>query len=286
MGYLDEPFPGSWAVASGEVTRWELARNCTRVFPDVYLRTGVELDARGRAIAAGHWAKGACVLVGYSAAAMVGTKWVDADRPAEVARPAHIRGPKGIHVRRDAFARDETCEISGFQVTTPARTAFDLGRRIDGDDAVIAIDALCNATGLDPKEVFDLAERHPGARGIAGLRRTLCRVDGGAESPRETRTRLLLLDDGLPPPETQIRIRDHSGMVVARADMGWPQWKVIVEYDGEQHWTDPRQRAWDIERTELLHALGWRIVRVGARTSAHRVVDRVRSALLAAGAPI
>ena len=30
--------------------------------------------------------------------------------------------------------------------------------------------------------------------------------------------------------------------------MGWPEWKVGVEYDGEQHWTDPNRHAEDIER--------------------------------------
>ena len=44
--------------------------------------------------------------------------------------------------------------------------------------------------------------------------------------------------------------------------MGWPEWKVGVEYEGEQHWTDPKQYEDDIEHLEFLAAQGWTIVRV------------------------
>ena len=80
------------------------------------------------------------------------------------------------------------------------------------------------------------------------LRSVLDLVDGGAESPRESRLRLLLIRAGLPRPETQIAFRDLR----IRVDMGWRRWQVAVEYDGAQHWTDPRQRSWDIDRIALL----------------------------------
>lgn len=94
---------------------------------------------------------------------------------------------------------------------------------------------------------------------------------------------------GLPPLHTQIDVFDRYGYHVGRIDMGWERWKVGVEYDGAQHWTDPRQRNRDIDRIAELEALGWRIVRVGAgllRDRASTVVARCRHALRAAGAPI
>ena len=48
--------------------------------------------------------------------------------------------------------------------------------------------------------------------------------------------------------------------------MGWREWKVAVEYDGVQHWTDRRQRSWDIERIAMLEASGWVVVPVSADT--------------------
>jgi hypothetical protein len=111
-------------------------------------------------------------------------------------------------------------------------------------------------------------------------------VDGGAESPQETRTRLLLVDAGLPPPRTQIPVTDACGFLLARIDMGWDDWLVGVEYDGVQHWTDPRQRTRDIDRLAELEDLGWTIVRVNSDMLRYRqgtVIARVIAALRAAG---
>jgi len=76
---------------------------------------------------------------------------------------------------------------------------------------------------------------------------------------------------------------------VARIDMGWPKWKVGVEYDGIQHWTDPVVRNRDIERQVELEALGWRIVRVNSNMLRYRramIIARTCAALQAAGADV
>src|SRR6185312_8319451 len=68
-----------------------------------------------------------------------------------------------------------------------------------------------------------------------------------------------------------------------RIDVGWPEWKVGVEYDGEQHWTDSNRHAEDIERLEYLAAQGWIIVRVGARQLRYdraEILAHVRRALV------
>ncbi|CAM2743072.1 endonuclease domain-containing protein [Skermania piniformis] len=288
MRAADEPFPGSWAVAAGSVSRWELRHNYDRVYPDVYVRKGVTLDPVARAKAAVHWAKGDAVLVGRSAAAMHACRWLDPDRPAEIALRAHHRTPPGIVGRRDSIAARDICHIDGFRVTTPVRTGYDLGRRLDRTAAVILLDALCQATGIGPDQIGAYADEHSGGRGVRRLRAALDLVDAGAESPQETRTRLVLVDDGLPRPSTQVRIRDAVGRVVARVDLAWESWRVAVEYDGAQHWTDESQRTWDIERAELLRELGWCVVRVNSEQLRSRpwlICDRVRAALRRAGAP-
>lgn len=129
----------------------------------------------------------------------------------------------------------------------------------------------------------------PGGRvaRIVQLRRVLDLVDGGAESPQETRTRLVLVEAGLPKPQTQIRVRDAFGEVFARVDMGYEAFKVAVEYDGEQHWTDPLQRSYDIDRHARLLAAGWIVIRVSAemlRYRPHIIVQRTCAALHDAGA--
>jgi hypothetical protein len=137
---------------------------------------------------------------------------------------------------------------------------------------------------VTPAEVMAVADAHPGARGVARLRSVLPRVDGGAESPQESRLRLLIVGGGLPAPVTQIRFPDLR----IRVDMGWREWKVAVEYDGVAHWTDRRQRSWDIDRIALLEERGWAVVRVSAEmmTRPHVVIERVRTKLRAAGCAV
>jgi hypothetical protein len=146
-----------------------------------------------------------------------------------------------------------------------------------------------HATGLKVADVVLLAERYRGVRGLVQLRQVLLMADGGAESPYETKTRLVLVGSGLPRPQTQIEVLNEWGAVLARIDIGWEEWKVGVEFDGAQHWTDPVQRTRDIDRLAELEARGWTIIRVSADLLRHRphvVVERVHRALLAAGCPL
>ena len=97
------------------------------------------------------------------------------------------------------------------------------------------------------EDVPPLVKRHPGGRGLRRLRRALPYVDGGAASPKETWLRLLLIDAGLPAPTTQIPVLDGY-RPVAFLDMGWEEFKVAAEYDGDQHRSDRRRYVKDIRR--------------------------------------
>ena len=252
------------------------------------MHRSAELTALSRARAA--WGgDGEAVLAGFSAAAVHGTRWIGVGESATLIRRGSRRSVDGIEVRADALLPDEVCRVGEMLVTTPARTAFDLGRWLPVDRAVEVLDALCHDTGLRPAEISSVAGRHRGERGLASLRDVVSLVDPGAESPPETRTRLVLIRGGLPAPETQIPIEDRRGRVFARADLGWRRWKVLVEYDGEHHWSDERQRTWDIERMERLAELGRVVVRVNAEQLRRRpqvIVARVRDRVRQAGAPV
>ncbi len=285
----NSPFSGSAAMRDGLLTRAQLQRDHVRIYRDVYIRRGVEIDAVTRARAAWTFAGGKATVAGLSAAALHGAKWIADEHKAELVWPEHRQPYSAIVFRADVLRLDETEVIDGVRVTTPARTAFDLGRRGRFASALETVDALCNATSLSPGAVALLAEDHRGSRGIVQMRQVLDIADAGAESPQESRTRLLISNAGLPRPQTQIQVRDTAGKVFARVDIGWNKWKVGVEYDGEHHWFDESQRAWDIERTQRLEHLGWRIVRISAqllRTGGITVISWIRDALRAAGAPL
>jgi hypothetical protein len=88
--------------------------------------------------------------------------------PAELIR-SEACGVNGILIHRARLRDDEICVVHGMPVTTPARTAFDIGRRDRLETAIIRVDSLANATGLKPADVERLAENHRGARGMVQL---------------------------------------------------------------------------------------------------------------------
>jgi hypothetical protein len=282
-----QPFLGTEALAAGIVTRRTLASRHEAVYRNVYIAKGLELTAQTRAVAAWLWSGRQAIAAGLSAAALYGTQWIDPHLPAELYR-RNGKPVDGIVIHRDELLGDETRLIRGIPATTPARTAFDLGRRDRRTQALIAVDALANATRLQSSDVYPLIERHRGVRGLVQLRDVLDLMDGGAESPQETRTRLVLVDAGLPRPTTQIIVYGYfGGRKYAKVDMGYEDFKVGVEYDGEHHWTNPQQYAYDIDRHAELLVRGWVIIRVSAemlRYRPHVIVARVCAALRAAGA--
>jgi hypothetical protein len=280
-------FRGGQAVRAGVLTDYQLRKRYHAVYRDVYVADDATLTAADRARAAWLWAGGSGVLTGISAAAVLGTKWLDDDRPAELVR-ANRHSPPGIVVRSYDLAPEELCRRRGMIVTTPPGTAFDVGRTLPVRQAIPILDALVRATRTKTEDVIALAATKQGVRGVRQLRTAIALVDGGAESPQESRLRLILVCAGLPRPETQIEFYDDFGEAFIRVDMGWRQWQVAVEYDGVQHWTDPKRRAWDIERIAILEAMGWTVVRVSAQmmSQPHLIVERVRAKLRAAGCPI
>jgi len=281
------PFIAAEAIDAGMLTFRELRRFHEAVYPGVWVPRGVELSPVRRARAAWLWSGRKGVLAGLSASALHGAKWVEPGMPAELVH-SNRRPPRLIVVRGDLLLEDETDRADGLPVTTAARTAFDIGRRLAVAAAVPRIDALMNASGVTVAEIAAVATAHKGVRGLRSLGEALSLVDGGAESPYESMTRMLLMQNGFPQPQTQIRVRDSNGLVVARLDMGWRQWRVGVDFEGAHHWTDPRQRNRDLERYALLPELGWADIRLNSGVlyrTPRRFLDRVGAALIARGCP-
>ncbi|MBF6842431.1 DUF559 domain-containing protein, partial [Acinetobacter baumannii] len=101
----------------------------------------------------------------------------------------------------------------------------------------------------------------------------------------ETLLRLMLVFARLPEPKLNVDIVDGWGRHVARVDLLLRRWKVVVEYDGRHHETDPAQWKRDRERREALEALGYRVIVVAASDLAApaSVPWRVHAALVQRG---
>ncbi|MGV0813523.1 hypothetical protein ABQF34_16290 [Mycolicibacterium boenickei] len=277
-----DPFLGSDAIHAGLLTAHDLRTSYRAVYRNVYLAKEVALTPVLRAKAAWLFAGPDAVLSGVSAAAVHGTKWLDVNAPAEVVR-TNRHAPDGLRVHSYVLAPEDVCEVDGMRVTTVARTAFDLGRLLPSAAAVPILDALLNRTGIDPEEVWSLVEANPGVRGIDRLRVSLAQADGGAESPLETRTRLLLGRTAVPGLETRIPLYDPWGLVCTRVAMGWRRWKVAVECDEEKDSAD--YRSWMHAHTAELESRGWAVVWVTEAMVSGRaygnLVERVRQKLWA-----
>ena len=206
------------------------------------------------------------------------------------ARPPRTRGVIGHQLAE----RPPTCRIRGLEVTDPASTWLHLAATLSIEDLVAAGDYLIHDPPvLDPDPVLAarpftsiealtarLSGFHaPGARAAA---RALPLLHPGAESRPESLLRLLLAASGLPGPEVNTQVRGISGAAIGRFDLVYREWRVIVEYDGDQHRTSSRQYDRDQLRLEAAAIAGWMVVRIRSHALfavPDRTVRRVADAL-------
>lgn len=270
-------FLGSEALARGELTRGRLRSAYRAIFPDVYQPRIAEPSLYANTMAAWLWSRRRGVITGRAAAALHGAKWVAEDAPIELIW-SNNRPPAGIITHNDRFTCDEVVEIDGMPVATIQRSAFDIGRFLPRDTAVVHLDALARATGLAAEHVLPLTDGYRGARGVRRCREALELMDAGAESPKETWLRLLVMAAGYPRPRTQIPVLDFDGYPFAYLDMGWEGPMIALEYDGNIHQTDRARYAWDAKRLRKVQRQGWLHIRVIKEDRPRDVLDRVREA--------
>ncbi|MGH3411853.1 MAG: hypothetical protein ACRDPH_02090 [Marmoricola sp.] len=274
---MGDPFIGSEALAAGKLTRHRLRTRFVALHHDIYIGKDAELTPLLRAKACWLRSRRRGILAGYSASALHGARWIDSRRAAAII-DTNRRHVSGVEVWERLIEPDEICVIDGMRVTTPERTALDLACRYPLDEAVAAIDSLARATRLKLADLDVLAQRYKGRRGMGRARAALDLVDAGAESPRETWVRLVLIRAGFPRPQTQIPVYNEFAVLIGEVDMGWEELKIAVEYEGDHHWKSRRQFDKDIGRLEALTEAGWIVTRVTAEDTAATVERRVAAA--------
>ena len=164
------------------------------------------------------------------------------------------------------LSRWETRTVLELPVTTPEQTWLDLAQSFHRDVLIVAGDYLVGGDQplTDRLALARAIAAAPGRRGIGRAREAIESIRHGAESPGESRLRLLLADAGLPVPLLNHELRDASGAFVARVDLAYPRERVALEYEGDIHRVDRRVWQKDIRRRERVEDLGWRMVRVTA----------------------
>ncbi|MGD9529043.1 hypothetical protein [Pseudonocardia sp.] len=125
-------------------------------------------------------------------------------------------------VRRGLLHPGEITCVGDVRVTTPLRTAFDLARSLDPDEAVVAVDRLANRHRFPPDLLLNFGARYRGRRGVARLAEVLARAERFAGSPMATRMRLLVVAAGLPRPHVQWVVQDLAARTAFWLDLAWP----------------------------------------------------------------
>jgi len=266
-----------------------------RLFRNVYVATRSELTVEQRAYAASLVISPHSVICDRTAAWIWGVDCF-AWRELDVAPPLESFTTRGHRASARAEIRSgerdlkstDFVTVGGVRVTTPLRTALDLGCRLSRRDALAAIDALMRAQHLTTGQLVGCLPHFAGRRGVVQLRELVALADGRAESPGESWTRIEMHDHGLPLPQLQWWV-SVEGVPTFRLDLAYPHARVAIEYDGEEFHSSPEDKQADKDRRAWLERHGWVVIVVDKDSFTGEALDAwiedVRRALADAHRP-
>ncbi len=195
------------------------------------------------------------------------------DLPYCAEEPTHVRTPPGLEQLQRPGIRFHTWAVEpadittrgGFLVTTPRRTVADLLLHSGRIAAVSILDSAMHQGYLrDEHDLTVIAAILGGRRGCRRARTYLPQAARGAQSPLETRIRLIATGAGLPPDRLQVPVHDEHGVLLGYGDIGWRTstgW-LIAECDGVSVHSLPEALVHDRRRqNELLRRPGIRLIR-------------------------
>lgn len=264
----DLPFTAAQAAGLG-ATRHGLralveAGILVRILRGVYVSAGAEDTPRLRARALSLVMPPGCFVVDRAAAWLHGAPRVlgpgeeGSPVPGSWCRPLVSdrigRRPGAGHER--LVGPGDLTQVHGVPVTTPLRTAGDLGLRQPRDVAMAGMDALARLGLVSRSEVVDTVERFRGRRGVAQLRELAPLVDPGSSGYGPSALRLRWLDAGLPEPATEISVSCTSGVGTVHLDVGLEHVGAAV-YDDHTLAARPEQLARRLDW--IREQAGWQI---------------------------
>ena len=276
---LTRPFTTAQARAAGITAGQLRSQRFRRLHHSVHVAAGVPLSSTTRARAALLlFPEGA--HIGFALAAELYGVPVPRGLPITVIVPAeaHRRRHGAL---RCVVRRSPSGVVRGVPAASPEALFEQLAEVLGFVDLVVAGDALLHrelTTVARLRQCLEQSARPGAGRAL----RSLPWLRVGAESPPETRLRLLLQLAGLPALETQVKIYSPDGRLLQRHDLGHRRAKVAVEYNGKHHVEIIEQWERDIERHEVSDDLDWRTITVisaGLNREPARTIERVARAL-------
>lgn len=187
-----------------------------------------------------------------------------------------VADPRGLVRHRGSLPPADLRQMNGFAVTSVERTAVDCARALSLAAALPVVDSAL-LIGASAARMEDLLIAAGGKRGVRGAREVLRLATGRIGSPAESVVRARVVADGLPEPETLIRVRTAGGTY--EVDMGWSDLRVGIEVHGRGKYRDGADPLAEAQRRELLHVAGWLIIDVRTGQRPAEYLARVRTAL-------
>ena len=207
-----------------------------------------------------------CVVTDRTAGWLWGAEMILAPNDHLMTPKASVFAPPGRRLRNELAASGERMladldirSLKGLLVTTPLRTACDLGRLLRRDQALAGMDSLAALGRFTVEELCSEVLRFKGYRGVIQLRHLAPLVDPMAGSPGESVLRLRWLDLGLPRPRCQVRIPAPNGGYYL-LDMGLEDRRFAAEYDGEEFHGEEHREDDEARREWARDVLDWTIV--------------------------
>lgn len=279
-----QPFTRQQLIGDGVHPRLLRKAEFTQVIRSVWVhRDGVDDDVRARAALALHPPE--AVASHFTAARLLG-----------LPVPEHLFEHVTVFRHEDRRWRPEvkphvtkrprkTVTVRGMPCTDPVTTFIQLAGCLPLVDLVVLGDAMVKRFKIAPSRLIKACRSSDEYYAGTALRAARY-VRRGVDSPMESRLRMLIVLAGLPEPKVDVRTMNEDGSWKRRYDLCYPEFKVIIEYDGRQHAEDVDQWESDLERREELDEEAYRIVVVTARgifVDPATTIERVRRVLRSQG---
>ena len=232
------------------------------LYVDVYIVAGSPLTWEGGLLAA-CWAGGFRAAASHRSAAALWKLAGGRKSMAEITCPRWRRAQHdGLVVHETkALASADITVVEGIPVTTPERTLLDLGAVCHPSVVEMALDSAENRGLVSNRSVQATLDRlsRQGRNG-AGTLRELLTSRSARRRPPESEMETMLIQclrrNGWPEPVPQ-HVIQQAGAFVARVDAAYPQWRIAIEYQSDEHHGGQTARYRDNERRLRVIRAGW-----------------------------
>jgi hypothetical protein len=228
------------------------------VYDGVYRMGGAPRTWRGDLLAA-CWAAPTTAAASHrSAAALAGLPSGRTDVVEIICERWRRTRNAGLVVHESLLFDDEDREErDSVPCTSMARTLFDLARTLTPVMLDANIDAALRRDLVSLDELRSASTRlaTKGRPGGQKFRAAVSARTGAAGLPESVPERLLaelLVRQGLPAPVHQFVVRDDAGGFVARVDLAYPDWMIVIEYDSIEHHTGTAAHVRDSTRRDAI----------------------------------